>query len=255
MQRCLCNPMACDGYLHQRGWGLPACGCAGCGHICCCTAGDLEEQEGEQPCTKFVGDAVLLLPVVVLVKGALTAPKAAWLCFPSLCFCPCWDGDETTRWLITDHSVSMVCGVMLSFEHQETGLWGKELVAGIPKTEQKWGVALAKKGKEKKKREIAPQVSIRRWCGSPSVGCLSRDGDVRDLGDLGFALDFAEGPPCSSCTFLFSSARLYLQWDVLPTGECFVRLNSITPMRRSDSAVKEDIKRIQVKFIKICVEL
>lgn len=114
--------MAYDGYLHQQGWDLPACGCAGCGHICCCTAGDLEEQEGKQPCTTFVGDAVLLLPVVVLVKGALTAPKAAWLCFPSLCFCPCWDGDETTRWLITDHSVSMVCGVMLSFEHQETGL-------------------------------------------------------------------------------------------------------------------------------------
>lgn len=114
--------MACDGYLCQRGWGLPACGCTGCGHVCCCTAGDLEEQEGEQPCTMFVGDAVLLLPVVVLVKGALTALKAAWLCSLSLCCCPCWDGDETTGWLITDHSVRVACGVMLSLEHQEAGL-------------------------------------------------------------------------------------------------------------------------------------
>lgn len=204
MQRCLCNPMACDGYLHQRGWDLPACGCAGCGHICCCTAGDLEEQEGEQPCTKFVGDAVLLLPVVVLVKGALTAPKAAWLCFPSLCFCPCWDGDETTRWLITDHSVSMVCGVMLSFEHQETGLWGKELVAGIPKTEQKWGVALARKGKEKKKRNCSSGLyQEMMWfskCGLPFKGWW-----CQGLGRSGLCSWLCWGPPLQ---FLHFSLQL-----------------------------------------------
>lgn len=46
---------------------------------------------------------------------------------------------------------------------------------------------------------------------------------------------------------------LCLLRDILPTWECFVRLNSMMPVRCPDTMMTEGIKRIQLKFIKICV--